>query len=85
MTERKRILVTGMNGRRMYDRGNRSRNRGQAMGRFYHDVHGTQVICLRIGTCHGSDDLADQRQRVFNYDPILAERPRRFSPAYKVF
>ena len=37
---------------------------GEALGRFYHDAHGMQVICLRIGTCHGGDDLADQRQRL---------------------
>lgn len=37
---------------------------GEALGRFYHDVHGMQVICLRIGTCHGSIDLEDQRQRL---------------------
>jgi nucleoside-diphosphate-sugar epimerase len=37
---------------------------GEALGRYYHDVYGMQVICLRIGTCHGGDDLADQRQRM---------------------
>jgi nucleoside-diphosphate-sugar epimerase len=37
---------------------------GEALGRFYHDVHGLQVICLRIGTCHGGDDLEDQRARM---------------------
>jgi nucleoside-diphosphate-sugar epimerase len=37
---------------------------GEALGRFYHDRYGLQVICLRIGTCHGGDDLADQRQRM---------------------
>ena len=37
---------------------------GEALGHFYHDAYGMQVICLRIGTCHGGDDLADQRQRM---------------------
>jgi NAD+ dependent glucose-6-phosphate dehydrogenase len=37
---------------------------GEALGRLYHDRYGMQVICLRIGTCHGDDDLADQRQRL---------------------
>jgi nucleoside-diphosphate-sugar epimerase len=36
----------------------------EALGRFYHDRYGMQVICLRIGTCHGGDDLADQRERM---------------------
>ena len=36
----------------------------EALGRFYHDRHGMQVICLRIGTCHGGDDLAEQRERM---------------------
>ena len=37
---------------------------GEALGRFYHDTYGMQVICLRIGTCHGDDDLVDQRERM---------------------
>jgi uronate dehydrogenase len=37
---------------------------GEALGRLYHDRYGMQVLCLRIGTCHGADDLADQRQRL---------------------
>ena len=37
---------------------------GEALGRFYHDVHGMRVICLRIGTCHGETDAESQRQRV---------------------
>jgi nucleoside-diphosphate-sugar epimerase len=37
---------------------------GEALGRYYHDMHGLQVICLRIGGCHGEDDPADQRARM---------------------
>ena len=37
---------------------------GEALGRFYHDAYGLHIICLRIGTCHGDDDLAEQRQRM---------------------
>ncbi|MEA3407700.1 MAG: hypothetical protein U9R48_06435 [Chloroflexota bacterium] len=34
---------------------------GEALGRYYHDRYGMQVICLRIGSCHGEDDDDDQR------------------------
>ena len=37
---------------------------GEALGRYYNDRYGMQVICLRIGTCHGDDDLVDQRERM---------------------
>ncbi len=37
---------------------------GEALGRYYHDRYGMQVICLRIGTCHGQDDDASQRARL---------------------
>ena len=37
---------------------------GEALGRFYHDAYGMQVICLRIGSCHGGDEPQEQRQRV---------------------
>lgn len=35
---------------------------GEALGRYYHDRYGMQVICLRIGSCHGADDLEGQRE-----------------------
>ena len=34
---------------------------GEALGRFYHDKHGLEVICLRIGACHGDDFWASQQ------------------------
>jgi nucleoside-diphosphate-sugar epimerase len=37
---------------------------GESLGRYYHDKYGMQVICLRIGSCHGEDDPADQRRRM---------------------
>jgi len=37
---------------------------GESLGRYYHDRYSMQVICLRIGTCHGEDDYADQRARL---------------------
>jgi hypothetical protein len=37
---------------------------GESVGRYYHDLYGMQVICLRIGSCHGKDDHADQRARM---------------------
>ena len=37
---------------------------GESVGRYYHDLYGMQVICLRIGSCHGEDDDADQRARL---------------------
>ena len=36
---------------------------GEALGRLYCDEHGMSVICLRIGSCHGGDDAASQRER----------------------
>jgi NAD+ dependent glucose-6-phosphate dehydrogenase len=35
---------------------------GESLGRYYHDAYGMQVICLRIGTCHGGDDYDGQRR-----------------------
>jgi NAD+ dependent glucose-6-phosphate dehydrogenase len=37
---------------------------GEALGRYYHDLFGMQVICLRIGSCGGQDDVASQRERM---------------------
>jgi uronate dehydrogenase len=37
---------------------------GESLGSYYHDQYGMQVTCLRIGSCHGEDDLADQRVRM---------------------
>ncbi len=37
---------------------------GESLGRFYHDEYGLQVICLRIGSCHGPDDMESQRARL---------------------
>ena len=34
---------------------------GEALGRYYNDRYGMQVICLRIGTCHGGETIAGQR------------------------
>ena len=36
---------------------------GEAMGSYYHDVNGMQVICLRIGSCQGGLDEDVQRKR----------------------
>jgi NAD+ dependent glucose-6-phosphate dehydrogenase len=33
---------------------------GEALGRYYHDQYGMQVICLRIGSCHGGDTYEGQ-------------------------
>lgn len=37
---------------------------GEALGRYYHDEYGLEVICLRIGSCHEAEDEAAQRARV---------------------
>jgi nucleoside-diphosphate-sugar epimerase len=37
---------------------------GESLGRYYHDAYGMQVICLRIGSCHGGDTLEDQRRHL---------------------
>lgn len=37
---------------------------GEALARYYHDRYDLQIICLRIGSCHGEDDPADQRRRM---------------------
>lgn len=34
---------------------------GEALGRLYHDLYGMEVICLRIGSCHGTEDVESQR------------------------
>ena len=35
---------------------------GEALARYYSDKHGLSAICLRIGGCHGSDEVEAQRQ-----------------------
>jgi len=35
---------------------------GEVLGRYYADQRGMSVICLRIGSCHGSDDPREQRR-----------------------
>ncbi len=34
---------------------------GEALGSYYHDRYGLEVVCLRIGWCSGADDEAAQR------------------------
>jgi len=40
---------------------------GEALGRYYHDTYGMQVICLRIGSCHGGDTYGGQREHLQRY------------------
>ena len=37
---------------------------GEALGRYYHDAYGMQVICLRIGSCHGGDTYEGQKRHL---------------------
>jgi len=58
---------------------------GEALGRYYHDRYGMDVICLRIGSCHGDDDPAAQRammQRAIDHGPSYPYTPGQYLPMW---